>query len=123
MKKEQVKKWLPEITAFANGKTIQARQRLFYPCWVDCNDPVFYNDDWEYRVKPESELELRAWNCGDNILGKKIRFKLNQDKKLLITGLENTNVYIASRGWMTYSTLLKDFEQLDGSPCGVMEAE
>lgn len=50
MNREQAKEFLPIITAYAEGKTIQIND---YYGWHDMPDPVFNNLPEYYRIKPE----------------------------------------------------------------------
>ena len=61
MTREEAKKMLPILVAFAEGKTIQSRCiKGDKSLWYDDEDPSF-DDDFEYRIKPESEYRpLRA---------------------------------------------------------------
>lgn len=60
MTREEAKEWLPIIQAFAEGKTIQFRER-------DIEEPSFDGCVNEYRIKPESEYrpfktKEECWN-------------------------------------------------------------
>ena len=53
MTREEIKKMLPILQAFANGKTIESRCiKGDKSLWYDDDDPSFDND-LEYRIKPE----------------------------------------------------------------------
>lgn len=55
MNKNQAKTLLPIIQAFCEGKTIQSRCiKGDKSLWYDDEDPSF-DDDFEYRIKPESK--------------------------------------------------------------------
>ena len=56
MTREQAKKNLEIIKAFAEGKTVQFRNKEF-PQWTDFDDPQFDSTCGEYRIKPEP----RTW--------------------------------------------------------------
>ena len=54
MTREEIKKMLPILQAFADGKTIESRCiKGDKSLWYDDEDPSFDND-FEYRIKPES---------------------------------------------------------------------
>ena len=54
MTKEEVKKMLPVLQAFAEGKTIERRCiKGDKSLWYDDEDPSFDND-LEYRIKPQT---------------------------------------------------------------------
>lgn len=50
MNREQAKKLLPIIQAFAEGKTVEYKIEKE---WVQTNVPTFNPYLWEYRIKPE----------------------------------------------------------------------
>ena len=53
MTREETKKMLPILQAFADGKTIESRCiKGDKSLWYDDEDPSF-DDDLEYRIKPE----------------------------------------------------------------------
>ena len=53
MTREEIKKMLPILQAFADGKTIESRCiKGDKSLWYDDEDPIFDND-LEYRIKPE----------------------------------------------------------------------
>ena len=53
MTREEIKKMLPILQAFADGKTIESRCiKGDKSLWYDDEDPSF-DDDLEYRIKPE----------------------------------------------------------------------
>ena len=53
MTREEIKKMLPILQAFVDGKTIESRCiKGDKSLWYDDEDPSF-DDDFEYRVKPE----------------------------------------------------------------------
>ena len=53
MTREEIKKMLPILQAFADGKTIESRCiKGDKSLWYDDEDPSFDND-FEYRLKPE----------------------------------------------------------------------
>ena len=51
MTREQAKKWLPEITAFAEGAEIQYRFLRSGGSWTAACEPAWHVD-FEYRAKP-----------------------------------------------------------------------
>ena len=55
MTREEIKKMLPILQAFVDGKTIESRCiKGDKSLWYDDEDPSFDND-FEYRIKPESK--------------------------------------------------------------------
>ena len=70
MTREEAKKMLPILVAFAEGKTIQSRCiKGDKSLWYDDEDPSF-DDDFEYRIKPESEYRpfANAEECWQEML-------------------------------------------------------
>lgn len=60
MDRNQSKKLLPIIQAYAEGKTIQSRCiKGDTSLWYDDEDPSF-DDDFEYRIKPNSKPESKT---------------------------------------------------------------
>lgn len=60
MDRNQSKKLLPIIQAYAEGKTIQSRCiKGDTSLWYDDEDPSF-DDDFEYRIKPDSKPESKT---------------------------------------------------------------
>ena len=54
MTREEAKKLLPLIQAFSEGKTIQSRCiTAETSLWWDDNNPTFWADGFDYRIKPE----------------------------------------------------------------------
>lgn len=61
MTRDEAKKLLPVIQAFAEGKIIQ--KGYTWGEWMDIEDPLF-NSSHEYRIKPES---LECWVIRDGM--------------------------------------------------------
>ena len=85
MTREETRKLLPLLQAFANGETLQYRQVGFPNSeWTDSNseDIDFFQNNWEYRVKPiERENDVEKYvvlTNDDNLVIEKGKFK---DKK------------------------------------------
>ena len=59
MTREELKKMLPVLQAFADGKTIESRCiKGDKSLWYDDEDPSFDND-LEYRIKPDSKAKAK----------------------------------------------------------------
>lgn len=70
MDRNQSKKLLPIIQAYAEGKTIQSRCiKGDTSLWYDDEDPSFDND-FEYRIKPEQKFRpfKNAEECWQEML-------------------------------------------------------
>ena len=56
MNRSEAKELLPIIKAFAEGKVIQSRHiKSGSSLWYEVETPYFDNNDFEYRIKPESK--------------------------------------------------------------------
>ena len=59
MTREEAKKLLPIIKAYAEGKTIESRCiKGDTSLWYDDEDPSF-DGDFEYRIKPENVEDIK----------------------------------------------------------------
>lgn len=81
--------------------------------WVQC-DPAWHQNA-HYRIKPTPKL--RPWKP-EEAIGKVVRNKKDRELTLIWRAVPKE---CSAYGPIPYSELLSDFEQLDGSPCGVME--
>ena len=129
MTREEAKKMLPILVAFAEGKTIQSRFiKGDKSLWYDDEDPSF-DDDFEYRIKPESEYRpfANVEECWTE-MKKHQPFGWVRDKKdgyyVLITAVDNGDYMSLSgnSGWSFYS-LMKDYTFADGTHFGVKVEE
>jgi hypothetical protein len=68
MDRDQAKKWLPEITAFAEGKTIQERI-VGNTTWRDTSNPYFADISYEFRIKRTPEVLYRVYDKRGSLLG------------------------------------------------------
>jgi len=112
--------------AWKNGKTVQS---LYQEEWIDNAYPNWDNSCEEFRIKPEptyrpfkSIQELMGYCSITDIIW--IRSKANTKCIRMITGFtENSDGTIVWTGASPISTrkLFKNWEFLDGTPCGVKE--
>lgn len=124
MTREEAKEWLPIIQAFAEGKTIQIKDKtgkwndLYEPCWN-------YSPD-KYRIKPEPKYRpfKTKEECWDEML-KHQPFgwiKNNVGNIFNIISIINQNHAIKlNECYSKYSDLFKDFKFTDGTPFGIKE--
>lgn len=125
MKLSQAKDFLPLVQAAAEGKAIQR-----YQCgrWIDCdhdwNIDGSYQANSEVRIKPTPKL--RPWTAEEGV-GKIVR---NRDTKNfgIVLGFDAKDGEFVCPGELggirnrrTAEYLLVQCDQLDGSPCGVLE--
>ena len=131
MTRENAKKLLPIIKAFADGKTIQYKS---YCGWEDINDSVsFVGQPFEYRIKPETKYrpfksQKECWqemhkhpDFGWIVSKKDLEFCYICDmftstsNNLMITlGIDQNNPYEADKYFDNYSFT-------DGTPFGIKE--
>lgn len=104
------------LTAFKEGKVIE----------IDINQNWFsinsnYNK-WDfvnktYRIAPEPKLI--PFDFKDDLVGKIVKHKTDNDKKLIIK--QDTDCIYHYGGYMNYDYLLENFTFLDDKPCGKYE--
>jgi hypothetical protein len=107
--------------------------------WVNCNlerraelagwqrvslaeDPPDYleADPRQYRVREEKpEKMLRCWRP-EEAIGKVVRMK-GRCRLRIIVGADQTHAQFAANRFIGYGMLVNEYEQQDGSPCGVEE--
>lgn len=127
MDRNQSKKLLPIIQAYAEGKTIQSRCiKGDTSLWYDDEDPSF-DDDFEYRIKPDSKPESKtdvnyrpfanAEECWQELL-KHEPFGWVKDTE----ANEYLNVYCISNSASSidlFGRMFKRYIFIDGSPYGI----
>ena len=125
MTREEAKEWLPIIQAFAEGKTIQFRER-------DIEEPSFDGCINEYRIKPEPKYRpfKNQEECWQEMLKHQpigyIKGKV-QKNVVFITEI-STNTHNELSFSLSISTSVYDAECLfgsytfaDGTPFGIQE--
>ena len=119
MAREEAKELLPIIQAYAEGKTIQFRER-------DIEEPSFDGCFNEYRIKPEPKYrpfksQEECWNemLKHQPLGW-LRSKRIKDIYQLIT-IRNHEIRIFADLPLRFSRAYKEYEFLDGTPFGIKE--
>lgn len=131
MTREEAKKMLPILVAFAEGKTIQSRCiKGDKSLWYDDEDPSF-DDDFEYRIKPDSKPESKtdvnyrpfanAEECWQELL-KHEPFGWVKDTE----ANEYLNVYCISNSASSIDLFGRMFKRcifIDGSPYGIKVEE
>lgn len=131
MDRNQAKKLLPIIQAHAEGKTIQSRyNKDSTSLWYDDKDPSFDDDDFEYRIKPESKYrpfkdteECWAEMQKHQPFGwiKRNGYYYN----IIATGVVSVTI-IGTKGniaRLNYSDLLSHYNFIDGTLVGIKKEE
>lgn len=76
MNRDQIKKNLPTIQAFADGKILQYQSRALGGPWSDLEDDTNFNfNTYDYRVKPEPKTVFIIRNCFDEIVDTKTGYE------------------------------------------------
>ena len=128
MTREEVKKMLPVLQAYADGKKIQ--------CSYD-NDNNWYDlgetdiklvSNYSYRIKPTSQYrqfknKKEFWNevkKHEPMLWIQEKEKID-DTQFQITRVNNDGFYSPSSGEISFLKAAVDYEFLDGTPFGIKE--
>ena len=127
MTREEIKKMLPILQAFADGKTIESRCiKGDKSLWYDDEDPSF-DDDLEYRIKPEPTYRpfKDAEECWKEMLKHKpfgcVKSTLFKDFDLV---QRVTTLYVEiNREIIDYKDALDKFTFADGNNFGVKVEE
>lgn len=127
MNREQAKKLLPIIQAFAEGKTVQYKIEKE---WIQTNVPTFNPYLWEYRIKPEPKYRpfKDAEECWQE-MQKHQPFGWVKDMenghKVAITRVnddENTGlIAINGKSEWPLERLIECYTFADGTPFGIKE--
>jgi hypothetical protein len=89
--------------------------------WIQAtSNPPYMEARRIYRRKPQ--LKWRAWKNEEVKVGITVRGKVNPKVVFQITGKLGTCVILGKDNY-TYAGLFTDYEQLDGTPCGVQTTE
>lgn len=125
MNRQRAKELLPVIQAFAEGKTIQQSACGKPSLWLDIPsehaDVAFSRAPECYRIKPEPKLRPHNADELKALVGKILLYQPTGAVHL-VTGFTDVGqrVRVAS-DWYTKECLFKEWQHLDGSPCGVLE--
>lgn len=128
MTREEAKKMLPILVAFAEGKAIESRcVKGDKSLWYDDEDPSF-DDDFEYRIKQEPKYRpfKDAKECWAEMLKHQpfgwVKSQIGEVKSLIIS-IDNEGLVIGDRnngvmGFFTATDLFK-IKFADGTPFGI----
>lgn len=129
MTREEAKKMLPILVAFAEGKTIQSRCiKGDKSLWYDDEDPSF-DDDFEYRIKPESEYRpfKGAEECWQEMQNHQpfgfVKFKDTESGYYMLTGISIGVGVGINDSLFSYDRVFDDYTFADGLPFGVKVEE
>ena len=120
MTRDDVKKLLPIIQAFAEGKNIQYKEDIDH--WVNIKNPSF-KSFVEYRIKPEPKYRAfkNQEECWNEMMKHQpfgwIRNKDNQEAYNVAHVWDN-HIKLTT-GYYDYNHMIKRYEFIDGSPFGV----
>ena len=129
MTREEAKKLLPIITAFAEGKTIEVMNTSGH--WDEINIPNFDVDPKKYRIKPKPKYRpfKDAEECWNGMLKHqpfgwvKSKGDSTTDKFMLISGVSDKDATIGDSFDFIYDDFLKYYVFADGTPFGVKTEE
>jgi hypothetical protein len=66
MNREHWKERLPWIQAWCNGETLEYRSRLARGAWKVDDEPIFEDEEWEFRVAPKPrKVWINEYSDGD----------------------------------------------------------
>lgn len=124
MTRDRIKELLPVITAFAEGKTIEVKNKKNE--WNEMDDPHFDADPKVYRIKPEPKYRPfeSAKECWEEIekhshLGW-IKFKGVEESYIHCEAIGDSGIFYNSDTW-TFEYMFDNFAFIDGSPFGRKE--
>jgi hypothetical protein len=119
MNRDDVKKLLPIIEAFADGKTVEFCEPDGQ--WVTHWDPAFNADPGRYRIKPAKRLrpykpeELPP--CGTVL----VHISCLTLETPVGSVDRREGCVMLNAHWVSAHDLFANWQHLDGTPCGVEE--
>lgn len=129
MDRNQAKELLPVIQAYIDGKPIQSRCiKGDKSLWYDDEDPSF-DDDFEYRIKPESKYRSFAntEECWAEIQKHQpvgfLKFKDIKSGYYMITCIASGVVVGMNDTPFSYESMFNNYKFADGQPFGVKVGE
>ena len=128
MTREEAKKYLPIMQAFADGKVIEFKNNLIPNGKWEVTTEFYFDDAGEsYRIKPETEfrpfasheecfMEMQKHTPVGWILNK---YKVYSN----IAAIVPNGIYLANSKdfFVSYANAFSDFTFMDGSPFGMKE--
>ena len=133
MTREEIKKMLPILQAFADGKTIESRCiKGDKSLWYDDEDPSFDND-LEYRLKPEPKYRPfeNTEECWEEMLKHQpfgwVKSINNKDSEVFIhcTAITKEDGILTGIDEIPfpYCGMFNNYTFADGTPFGIKEEE
>ena len=129
MTREEIKKMLPILVAFAEGKAIESRcVKGDKSLWYDDEDPSF-DDDFEYRIKPEPKYRpfKDAEECWAEMFKHQpfgvTKFKNAKSGYYMITYIASGAVVGMNNTPFDYESMFDTYTFADGTPFGVKVEE
>ena len=125
MNRQQAKELLPIIQAFAEGKTIEFRNKSFKE-WSEIENPSFDPTITNYRIKPEPKYHPfnDAEECWQEMLKHQPFGWLREKKRNVHTQIGfmyTEGIQGTSGGSSTYKAFFDCFNFADGTPFGIKE--
>lgn len=125
MNRQQAKELLPIIQAFAEGKTIEFRNKSFKE-WSEIDNPSFDPTITNYRIKPE--LKYRpfkdAEECWQEMLKHQpfgwVKHKTDNVYSF-ICKVEKDRCYFAVNVYWAFDTIFEKYAFADSTPFGIKE--
>lgn len=105
----------------ASGRTKEVEYQPYSKKWILTKDPV-WNEETEYRFKPETKYVPFTFEDAEFLIGKAIKSKDNTVYDI-ITYINNTTRVNTGYGPRSFDELLESFVFLDGTPCGKLVTE
>ena len=118
MTKERAKELSDILLAYSQEKLIQiSNNGNQWVEWIATNPDSIFNYNY-YRIKPKPKLVPFTFEDNKLFRDKWIYSKINEFPGVLrILSYNNSNIHVEFRA-IGYSSLLRDCEFEDGSPCG-----
>lgn len=125
MNRQQIKELLPVMQAFAEGKTIQVKDK--YNIWHDDKDELLFNLDFQdYRIKPEVTYRpfTNKYECWHEMLKHRpfgwIKTISPEDISYYITEI-SVNALSAHNNKISFNSAFNLYTFADGTPFGIKE--
>lgn len=124
MTREEAKKLLPIIQAFAEGKVIQCKSCITNE-WRDFDEPAFNGLPDNYRIKPEPKY--RPFKSQEECVKEMLKHQpfgwvkeISSEMLYLINGISNMSIIIME-DINSFKEAMNIYEFKDGTPFGIKE--